>query len=376
MVTGFNFFAVRGESIIAMTILDRYVTKEFMRLLILILMTLILLSLLVDFFGKIRMFLSNQATFSQMASYFLWEIPLFASLTIPASVLLASLMTFASLSRTNEIIAMKANGISLYRTALPIIILSVFICVLTFFVSEFLTPYGIEKSEYIRLVDVQKQTDKGTFKQNQIWYRGRSAIYNFKLFNPDKNILKGITIFHLDPSFHLLSRTDAEWAEWQDGAWISYNLLVTTFKTGTFPVLEWIKKKPLDIPEQPSDFKVIQKDSEKMNYLELRHFINKMQEEGYDTAQYRVDMYGRTAFPFITLILVFIGISFSLRLGRSGGITRSIGLGIVIGFSYWLVHAFSLSLGHSGTLPPILSAWLANILFIAAAAYMFSHLET
>jgi len=358
------------------TILDRYVIKEFMRSLILILMTLILLSLLVDFFGKIRMFLSNQATFYQMASYFLWEIPLFASLTLPASVLLASLITFASFSRSNEIIAMKANGISLYRTALPVIVIAAVICVVTFFISEFLTPYGIDRSEYIRLVEVQKQTDKGTFKQNQIWYRGRSAIYNFRFFDPDKNVLKGITIFYLDPSFHLTSRIDAEWAEWQNGAWVAHNLLVTTFKSETFPTLERIKKKTLNIPEEPSDFKVIQKDSEKMNYLELRRYITKMREEGYDTSRYLVDMYGRTAFPFITLILVFIGISFSLRLGRSGGVTRSIGLGIIIGFSYWLVHAFSLSLGRSGSLPPILSAWMANILFIAAAAYMFSRVET
>ncbi len=359
-----------------MTILDRYVTKEFLRLLVLILMTLILLSLLVDFFGKIRMFLSNHATFAQMASYFLWEIPLFVSLTLPASVLLASLITFASFSRSNEIIAMKANGISLYRTSLPVIVISAFICIITFFVSEFLTPYGIDKSEYIRLVDVQKQTDKGTFKQNQIWYRGHSAIYNFRFFDPERNILKGITIFYLNSSFHLTSRLDAEWAEWRDGAWVGHNLLITTFKSETFPGLEWVKQKPLAIPEQPSDFKVVQKDSEKMNYLELRRYINKMREEGYDTARYQVDMYGRTAFPFITLILVFIGISFSLRLGRSGGVTRSIGLGIVIGFSYWLVHAFSLSLGRSGSLPPILSAWMANILFMAAAAYMFYHVET
>jgi lipopolysaccharide export system permease protein len=361
-----------------MTILDRYVSSEFAKLLILILLTLISLSLLVDFFGKIRMFMSNHATFSQMASYFLHEIPLFTSLTIPASVLLASLMTFASLSRYNEIIAMKANGISLYRISLPVIIIAGILCLVTFYVTEFLTPYGIEKAEHIRLVEVQKQKTaaQGAFKQGQIWYRSKGAIYNFKVFSPEKKILKGVTIFYLDPGFRLTSRIDAESAEWRDGAWTLRKVMESRFDAGTFPTLKWTDKMTVSIPEEPADFQVIQKDAEQMGYLELRRYVNKMENEGYDTTRHRVDMYGRTAFPFVTLILVFIGISFSLKMGRSGGVTKSIGAGIVIGFSYWIVHAFSLSLGRSGTVPPFVSAWLANAIFITAAVYLFKRVET
>lgn len=361
-----------------MTILDRYVSWEFIKQLVLILLTLISLSLLVDFFGKIRMFMSNHATFSQMASYFLHEIPLFASLTIPASVLLASLMTFASLSRYNEIIAMKANGISLYRISLPVIIIAGILCLVTFYVTEFLTPYGIEKAEHIRLVEVQKQkkAGQGAFKQNQIWYRGKGAIYNFRVFDPDKKILKGVTIFYLDSGFRLTSRIDAESAEWKNGVWTLHNIMESYFDTGTFPRLKWIDKKNIDIAEEPADFQVIQKDAEQMGYLELRRYINKMKSEGYDVTRHLVDMYGRMAFPFVTLILVFIGISFSLKMGRSGGVTKSIGAGIVIGFSYWIVHAFSMSLGRSGTVPPFISAWLANVIFVTAAVYLFKRVET
>jgi lipopolysaccharide export system permease protein len=73
---------------------------------------------------------------------------------------------------------------------------------------------------------------------------------------------------------------------------------------------------------------------------------------------------------------VIIGISFSLRSERSGGVTQSIGAGIVIGFSYWLVFAFTMSLGRSGTLPPLLAAWLANIFFGAASIFMFLRVRT
>jgi lipopolysaccharide export system permease protein len=273
---------------------------------------------------------------------------------------------------------MKANGVSLYRISLPVIVIAGVLCLVTFYVNEFLTPAGIEKAEHIRLVEVQKQKTaaQGAFKQNQIWYRSKGAIYNFRVFNPEKKTLKGVTIFYLDPAFRITSRIDAEWAEWKDGQWTLHNIMESRFDAGTFPILSWVEKKVLNIPENPDDFKVIQKDAEQMGYPELKRYIDKMEAEGYDTSRHRVDMYGRLAFPFVTLILVFIGISFSLKMGRSGGVTKSIGAGIVIGFSYWIVHAFSLSLGRSGTIPPLLSAWLANIIFITAAVYLFKKVET
>jgi lipopolysaccharide export system permease protein len=87
-------------------------------------------------------------------------------------------------------------------------------------------------------------------------------------------------------------------------------------------------------------------------------------------------MHGKIAFSLVSIILVIIGVSFSLRSERSGGVTQSIGAGIVIGFSYWLVFAFAMSLGRSGTLPPLLAAWTANILFGIASLLMYRRVKT
>jgi len=74
--------------------------------------------------------------------------------------------------------------------------------------------------------------------------------------------------------------------------------------------------------------------------------------------------------------MVFIAIPFSLRSERSGGVMQSIGIGIFIGFSYWIVHAFCMSLGKSEMLPAFLAAWAANILFGAAAALFLYKVNT
>ncbi|KAF0159799.1 MAG: permease [Syntrophaceae bacterium] len=359
-----------------MKLLDKYILREFLRFFIITCVTFIALYLIIDFFEKSRMFLSNKATTIQMASYFLYSIPMIISLTLPAAILLSTLLTYSFLSKFSEITAMKANGISLYRIALPVSAVAAIIAVFLFFFTELVTPSSIQKTEYIVKVDVQKQKSLGFFKQNEIWYRAQNAIYNFKMFDVEKNILRGITINKLNPGFTMQMRIDAERAEWKNNQWVFFNLLVTTFNENNTPSLEWAKEKVIPIPERPDDFKIIQKDAEKMGYFELKRYVQKIQAEGYDVSRYLVDLQGKIAFPFVCLILVFIGMSFSIHSERSGGVMQSVALGIFIGFSYWIVHAFSMSLGRSGILPIFLAAWASNILFTSLAAFLFYRIRT
>lgn len=359
-----------------MRLLDKYILKEFLRFLVITLLSFIALFLIVDFLEKIRMFLSNNASVGQMASYFVYSIPMIVSYVFPPAVLLSTLMTFSSLSKFNEITAMKANGINIYRISLPIIIFAATAAIFLFYFSELITPASIQKTEHIVKVEVQKQKTLGFFKQNEIWYHGENAVYNFKMFDVDKNIIRGVTINYLSPDFTLMTRIDAQRAEWKSDKWFFYDLLTTRFDNNNNPVLEWSKEKVINIPENPNDFKVMQKDVEKMGYFELRKYVKKIRLEGYDVTKYLVELQGKIAFPMVILIMVFIAVPFSLRSERSGGVMQSIGLGIFIGFSYWIVHAFSMSLGKSEILPVFLAAWGANILFAAVAAVLFYRVHT
>ena len=359
-----------------MKLLDKYILKEFFKFFVITFLALIALFLIVDFFERIRMFLSYNASIIQMASYFLFSIPIIISYVLPPAILLTTLMTFSSLSKFNEITAMKANGINIFRITLSILILSSIVAFCYFYFSELITPASIQKTTYIKDVEVKKQKTPGFFKQNEIWYYSDNAIYNFKMFDIDKNILRGVTIDYLNPDFSLSSRIDAQSAQWKSDKWVFYNLLITHFDDKNNPVLEWSKEKIINVPEKPDDFKVMQKDVEKMGYFELRKYIKKIQLEGYDAKEYIVNLYGKIAFPFVILIMVLIAVPFALRSERSGGVMQSIGLGIFIGFSYWIVHAFSMSLGKSEILPAFLAAWAANILFGAIAAFLFYRVNT
>jgi len=357
-------------------LLDKYILKEFLRFFVITFLSFIALFLIVDFFEKIRMFLSNNASIFQIISYFIFSIPMIISYILPPAILLTTLMTFGSLSKFHEITAMKANGINIYRISLPVFIFAAIASVFLFYFSELITPASVQKTEHIIKVDVQKQKTLGFFKQNEIWYHGENAIYNFKIFDVERNILRGVTINYLNPDFTLMSRIDAKRAEWKNDKWFFYNLLTTRFDAANNPVLEWSKEKVINIAEKPNDFKVMQKDAEKMGYFELKKYVKKIQAEGYDVTRYLVELQGKIAFPLVTLIMVFIAVPFSLRSERSGGVMQSAGIGIFIGFSYWIVHAFGMSLGRSEILPAFLAAWAANILFSVAASILFYRVRT
>jgi len=359
-----------------MKILDRYCVKEFLRYLAIIVISFVSLYLIIDFFEKIRMFLSNQANVYQMASFFFCSVPMIIWQILPASVLMAALIAFGSLSRHSEIIAMKACGVSLYRLTAPIVVIAAFISVLAFISSEFVTPYTNQKANYIRLVDIQKQVMAGTFKENQIWYRGKEGIYNFKVFDPHTSSLQGITIYYVDNKLHLLKRVDAERGEWSRGKWIFYHVINTSFLPGLFPELQITPYQVMTLPEHPGNFMGIQKDAENMGFMELRRYIMNIKSEGYDATSYIVDLYGKLAFPFVNIIMAIIGLAAALRGERRGSQSQGLAAGIFIGFSYWIVFAFTVSLGRAGVLPPLLAAWSANILFGLTAALLFRRVRT
>jgi lipopolysaccharide export system permease protein len=358
-----------------MTILDRYISREFLRIFFLMIVSFIAVFLIVEFFGRIRMFISNGATFEQMVKFFFYSLPQIISQVIPVAVLLSSLLTFGILSRNLEITALKANGVSLYRIGVPVFIISIVISAFCFFFNEFVVPYSNQMAKHIKLVDVQKKKQGGSFKQNQIWFKSRGAIYNFSFYDYERNIIKGITINYFDKEFDVEKRIDAKEARWTGENWVFSDLMVTTFSSG-MPSLEKIRSQLVPIPETPADFTSVQKRADEMGYLELRQYIRKIKSEGYAANLYETDLYGKIAFILVNMILVVLGISFSLRSERSGGVAMGFGAGIIIGFSYWIVFALGLTLGRSGTLHPFLAAWTANILFIAASVYLIFKVRT
>ncbi|MBN1545464.1 MAG: LPS export ABC transporter permease LptG, partial [Syntrophaceae bacterium] len=306
-----------------MKILDRYILKEFSRFLIMIMGLFIVLFIIIDFFERLKLFLSNHATISQMAGFIVFQIPMIISLTLPVAVLVATLITLSTFSRNSEITAMKANGISLYRIAAPIFFCSLAISAGLFFFSEWVTPISNQKADQIKYVEIKKKKSIGSFKLEQIWYRSRNSIYNFNLYDPKKNMIQGVSLYYLDSDFRPRMQIFSEKAFWQEEKWIGYQVQVITLSPEGLPAIKKYDQMEMPIREGPSDFEAVQLSPDKMGYFELRKYIQKLRAEGADTSSYMVDQHAKVAFAFVTLILTVIGFIFSVHAERSGGMARS-----------------------------------------------------
>ncbi len=354
-----------------MSIITKYVTKEFLKLLGWLLLVFICVYLIVDF-SRIKGFLEHNALLADIVGYYLFKIPLILFQTLPVAVLIATVFTLGAMTKNSEITALKSCGINVFRVILPVLSAAFIISLFTFVFNEYIIPYTNKQVEHIKRVKIQKKKPRGVIESNDAWFRGEAGVfYNFEFINPQTDLLKKVVIYKFDDNFRLLYRIDAGELKWEKGKWYIKQAIMRTF-TANGMKIEQIDIKPLpQIKETPNSFKELNKDPQTMNYQELSQYIKKLESQGYMVKPYLVDLYGKVSFCFISLIMVIIGAPVSLRLNRSGGKAIGFGLSIILGFVFWLLLAMSLALGHAGVLPPIIAAWGVNILFGAVGIYLF-----
>jgi lipopolysaccharide export system permease protein len=355
-----------------MTILNRHIFKEFISLVAGVLIGILVVYLCVEFLQKADKLIKYRATLSQIGRYFLYSVPGMISLSLPMASLIAALLSLGNLSRYNEIIAMRASGVSLVKIVSPLLAGGLLISGLGFINNEFVMPYYSSRASYIRKVEIEKSQQRVMFQQSKLWLRGpENSIVNIELVSPSRTEMLGLNIYKLNPDYTIRERIKAGSLVWENGAW-------RLKKSSTYTqVGDIVRSHPSDnevfnIVENPNDLGMIVKNSEEMNFSEMWDYVKRLKSSGYKTATYEVDLHNKLAYPLASLLMVMISIPFGVLKVRSGGTGKGIALAILIAFFYWMLMSIGGSLGHSGTLPPAISAWFANIFFaFASIAILF-----
>ena len=353
-----------------MSILSRYILREFLRCFFLCLLTFITIYLIVDFFERMEKFIRHQADIVSILQFFICKIPMIVYQVGPIAMVIGALLTIGLLARNNELVAMMAAGVNLYRLITPIVGAAVICSVFTWVLSEYIMPYTNRQLDYINQVKIKKKTHKRMLVKDNILTRSGEAIYSIRLFDPRDQVMKGVTFLYFSRDFSLLRRIDAVEGAWDGEEWVFRGVTERRFGEGGEVEVTSAEERVIAIPEDPDSFLEVERETEEMSYAELRRYIDKIQGEGYDSTPYLVDLYAKLAFPVLNFLTVFMGIGFALRTARSGGIAAGIVLSLVAGFIYWILFGLSLSLGHSGTLPPLVAAWAPNLLFSVSAFYL------
>ncbi len=351
-------------------VLSRYITATYLKLLGLTVGSFTAIYLVIDFLEKISRFSQAHGKPQYIILFFLYKLPSIVNQVMPLAVLMATLLTLGILSRSSEIVAMQSCGISLKRIAKPMLVIAFILSLYTFFSNEVIIPNTSQELKYTEEVLIQGKSPSTFFRLNNIWYRDENYILQARLFIPDAWTLKGVTLWQTTDTMQPTRRLEAQEGVWNGHFWTLKNVVDREMSGGKAISTKQVKVLPVPQNQKIGDLKVWDKYAEDMGFFKLKRYTDKLRKGGYDATRYQAQMHSKISLPFACLIMAFVGIPFAMRGGRSGGIALGIGLSLGIGFAYFIINAVLISLGQTGVLPPLVSAWAANFIFALSAIWL------
>ncbi len=360
-------------------ILDDLVLRDFITYLGMILSTFIVLLLVFTVFELLGDILRNRVPALLVGEYLVNVTPYFLYQTAPISVLLAVLITFGLLQKSNEVTAMKATGISVYRVIFPVLVIAAVLAGGLFFFDQFYLPHANKRQDALRN-RIKGKPPQTYLRPDRKWIVGEhSTIYYYEFFDPDQNRFGNLSAFEFDPkTFELTKRVYASTARWSDTLqrWLLEQGWARTFRGAAIENYETYDARTFtEINEPPLYFKKEVKQSSEMNYGELRNYIHDLQQSGFDVVRLRVQLQKKLAFPLITLVMAVLAVPFALSAGRRGalaGVATAIGIAVV----YWVASGLFEAMGNASQLPPALAAWSPDLIFGFAGAYLILKIPT
>lgn len=357
-----------------MRIVHRYLILEIVKNFGMLLLAVVSIYLVVDFFEKSDNILEAGLPFSRALIFFLLNIPFIVSQIMPVAILLSVLITLGLMCRHNEILALKSSGMSLLHLTAPVVMLGAAAGMLLFVFSDTVVPATAEKAHWIWIREVKKKSPVQS-RQKDIWVRGDRQIVNISYYDAARQTLNGVSVSGFDAAFRLVRKIDAKKGRFADGTWVLENVLEQTRVPGDGFNVAYHPRRTLQFDFSPADLTRVAKRPEAMRFAELQRYTRKMENEGYDVNGLRVDLNAKPALPAVCIIMCLFGVGIALGGGGRRGVFFNVTVGIGATFCYWIFYSFCLSLGYGGMLPPFAAAWIANLVFGCIGGLMLVRMD-
>lgn len=364
------------------TLLDRYVIRTYLRLLALSIGSLMVLFYVISTVDLSDRIGRNGVTTAMFVRY-LWHMtPEYLSYVFPLSILIAGLGTLGALTRTNELMVMRACGISIYRAAAPLIAMSGVWAVLLFAMGS--DVQARSKRTATLLDDQIRGRESHTVSlTNPRWLVGEDGrIYHFQVYeaasqrNAHRPTVHGLAIYETAKApYRLVTHTTAERAALIDNVWRPATAWIQQFDaTAGAEARRDVTGVPLTLPDV-EEFRRVQGDASQMTLGELREYVRRFGESGYNIAEHEVGLHQKLAFPAVAIIMTLIAIPFGATTGRKGAL-YGIAIAFLLAGAYFLVQTFFTAVGAAGIMPPALAAWGTNGVFALGALYLLLTVRT
>ncbi len=365
-----------------MRILDRYILKSVISIFLSCIFVFLFLYVIIDLLSNLEEILKQQVNLGLLIRYYLSYLPVMFVQVSPFACLLSTVYTFGKLNHNNEIIAMRSSGLSIFEITRDVLIFGFLISLLVFWVSDRFLPGALAENQRIKT-----QMDEGIKKSkprriemitNLTMYGLKNRLFFISKFFPAAKTMEGITILEHDEHQNLTKKIVASKGVYQDGLWRFYQCITYNFDQNGQVVEEpvYFEEEIMTIAETPRDFASLRQKPELMDIREMQDYIWRISKSGATTVirNLKVDLYQRFTMPFTSIIIMLLGIPFSLLMRKRATGMSSIGVSIIVGFLYYILDAVCLAVGKSGLIMPLLAASMSHIIVLSGSLYLIQKL--
>jgi lipopolysaccharide export system permease protein len=361
-----------------MKLIDRYILATVLVPLFYCLMAFLMLFIIFDLFNNLSDFIEAGTPLPLILKFYVFLLPSTVMFIAPISILLAVLYGLSQLTRSNELTAMRASGVSLYRLMVPILCIGVMASLIVAFINEGLAP----RSAFWTWQFLESQKRGGsvdTEPVQELVYKNSTANRDWQIesFDTGSLLMRNITIFQERPDRSGGTEIVAATGNWQDGAWWFYDVVIQERDAKGYPVAAPQSRREMqmsDFTETPRDIINDTRNAMFLTSSELRGVISSRKAGGRETRTYEVDLHYRMAMPWTCLIVTLMGLPIGAHTGRKGafqGIASAIGLF----FLFYVLINIGMTIGKKGAMTPWMAVWLPNFIFLALGIFLIRRMR-
>jgi len=345
-------------------ILDRYLIRKYFFIYCLVFFSLLAIFIIVTFFERIDNIYEHKKSIILLLNFIRFSIPEFLLSLIPLSALTTTLLCLGLLTKSNEITAMKACGISIYRIVFPLILIACFLSFVSFYVQENILPSSNKKAEEI-WNEINDLPPRSSSHLDRRWVLGKEGqrIYYYRYFEPEKSVFSNLSIFEIDiQTWRIKRRIYAERGLLKEARIILKNCWSRDFE-GENPIsFEKKEEMSLSTIEDRRYFLKEWKEPNQMTFFELSRYLDEIEARGFETKKFRVDLNLKLSFPLAGLIMTLLALPFAFKMGKKGTLV-GIGTSLLLAIIYWSAIGIFKNLGYVGYLSPFFASWSPAFLF-------------
>lgn len=349
-----------------------YILKDYLKYVLGAVTLTVFLFVLFDFIGKSSREFAEYAPLPQdIFRYYLFQIPGQVIQALPIAGLLASVIAMILLSRTNEITAMRSAGMGPWQIGAPLACGGFLMSLVSLGLGEFWIPSLAQKVHYIHEVQMRKERDDQISGDTK-WLRQGQTLINFQDFEPLTSTLSHVKMVEVRANFRPLQSTEADSATYaaDTRTWYLKGIRILHFKrNGTLDHLDYADTLAVALPIEPKKLKKDRRNPNELSIGELAEKVERGEQQGMDTIKYKVELHGKLAYPFAAFVVSLIGLKFGYKSERATETTKGVLVAFFIGISYWFIMSAGRALGLRGTIPPVLSAWMANCVILGIISF-------